>query len=166
MSDSQDIPHGLCQCGCGARTTIAKHTRPGRKRGMPTRFVAGHYLRSGSPVRQGVRSRDPEDIAWAAGLFEGEGCFLSSTRKGRYRYASACLNMTDEDIIERFYRVVGVGTVIGPFQRGTNKPKWEWKAQRHQDVEEVALLFEPWLGPRRLVQAASALATDTRRESV
>ena len=38
------IPSGLCQCGCGARTTISTRTRPeyGHIAGQPLRFIKGH----------------------------------------------------------------------------------------------------------------------------
>ena len=45
------------------------------------------------------------DIAWLAGLLEGEGCFRINTRKrdnGTINYyPQLILKMTDEDIIKR-----------------------------------------------------------------
>lgn len=45
------IPEGVCQCGCGQRTRIAKYTRSsaGWKRGMPIRFVMNHDKRKLGP---------------------------------------------------------------------------------------------------------------------
>jgi hypothetical protein len=42
-----DIAFGLCQCGCGQRTTIATYTWPkwGHIKGQPKRFVRGHGTR-------------------------------------------------------------------------------------------------------------------------
>lgn len=40
MADSN--PTGLCQCGCGQPTAIAKQTRRGNIKGLPLRFVRGH----------------------------------------------------------------------------------------------------------------------------
>ena len=39
---------GLCQCGCGQRTTIAKVScrRDGWIKGQPIRFVVGHYSKT------------------------------------------------------------------------------------------------------------------------
>jgi hypothetical protein len=39
---------GLCQCGCGERTTIADRTRPryGAIKGQPRRFRPGHFSRA------------------------------------------------------------------------------------------------------------------------
>jgi hypothetical protein len=40
-------PSGLCACGCGGRTAIAKTSRPGRGEynGYPKRFIHGHNAR-------------------------------------------------------------------------------------------------------------------------
>lgn len=48
----QTIPRGLCQCGCGRRTTIAKEnvrTR-GIVKGQPMRYVSGHGPKRCLPV--------------------------------------------------------------------------------------------------------------------
>lgn len=41
------MSNGLCECGCGQKTPVAKQTikRLGLKRGEPFRFVAGHHQR-------------------------------------------------------------------------------------------------------------------------
>lgn len=41
------IPEGLCQCGCGQRTTVAvkNERRYGHVKGRPLRFVTGHNPR-------------------------------------------------------------------------------------------------------------------------
>lgn len=43
---ASEIPSGLCECGCGRRTLIAKWTnRPRRSfKGHPTAFVRGHHF--------------------------------------------------------------------------------------------------------------------------
>lgn len=40
------IPVGLCQCGCGKRTPIAKITSTlrGYRKGEPTKFIHGHHI--------------------------------------------------------------------------------------------------------------------------
>ena len=39
------IPKGLCQCGCGGKTTIAKqsHTAKGHVNGEPKKYIFGHH---------------------------------------------------------------------------------------------------------------------------
>lgn len=43
--DSGPNPSGLCMCGCGTRTKLARQTDPAKQmvRGRPLRYVAGHH---------------------------------------------------------------------------------------------------------------------------
>lgn len=57
------IAPGLCQCGCGEPTRVAKHTdrRAGQFRGQPLAYIVGHNFRAGqrgaeSPNWKGGRS--------------------------------------------------------------------------------------------------------------
>lgn len=50
------------------------------------------------------------EIAWAAGLFEGEGTITTSG--GRPRLA---LKMTDVEPVQRFAEIVGYGRLYGPY---------------------------------------------------
>lgn len=54
-----------------------------------------------------------EEIAWAAGLFEGEGCMTRSGSQKVMRLVS-----TDEDTVRRFWEIVAVGKVYGPYEQG------------------------------------------------
>lgn len=91
--------------------------------------------------------------AWAAGLFEGEGCFfVNKIRKHGcvYRYPCASLKMTDEDVVRRFHTVVGVGKVWRkPEPREGWKPLWDWRCHGHNDTLYVLTLLKPYLGARR-----------------
>lgn len=93
------------------------------------------------------------EIAWAAGLFEGEGCvFCSGTHS-----AEMTLSMSDKDRVERFAEVMGFGTVghVNPAQDGW-KDMWKWRCEVRNLQQAVEMLW-PWLGPRRQEQARSAL---------
>lgn len=107
-------------------------------------------------MRQGTTFR--EDIAWAAGLFEGEGCITicgkSSTYGGGGQLA---LTMTDEDIVQRFRDVVGVGQIY-PTDRGRHKRQYRWVASNFENVQAVIAMLWPWLGPRRSNRAVEVLA--------
>jgi hypothetical protein len=93
-----------------------------------------------------------EWVAWAAGVFEGEGS-LTVDRDGRPRFQ---MEMTDHDVLLRLQSVLG-GHVNGPYvgrpYRGYNsaapKPKYRWTLGRYEDVRRVALLLYPFLGERR-----------------
>lgn len=56
MSRTTSIPAGLCQCGCGGRTSIAPETRLaiGHVKGQPFRFIRGHAVKGRRlPARNG-----------------------------------------------------------------------------------------------------------------
>jgi hypothetical protein len=42
-----------------------------------------------------------EELAWLAGLLEGEGSFFLAKKSNGFAYPRVSLNMTDEDIIQR-----------------------------------------------------------------
>ena len=95
-----------------------------------------------------------EDLAWAAGLFEGEGCFTLSGRGT----ARAILNMTDEDVVRRFAQIVRVGGIRGKrVIRPQHKPQWEWTVQNHEGVQALIAVLWPWLGQRRRSRAVEVL---------
>jgi hypothetical protein len=104
-----------------------------------------------------------EEIAWAAGLFEGEGHIGNrpySDRLGTQRVLR--LRMTDHDVVERFAVIVGGGTIYGPFVRGRWKPIWDWQCTRWEDIERILTAFRPLLGVRRGVAADELLANPAR----
>ncbi len=92
------------------------------------------------------------DIAWAAGLFEGEGCFHARrTTAGWRTHLEMTVAMTDRDVLERLRTVVGVGTVT---VRTPRPLKAHWKTQYIWRISgkkalEVAEALEPYLGERR-----------------
>lgn len=99
-----------------------------------------------------------EDLAWAAGLFEGEGSF--SVHNARLGNPVASLVITDEDIIRRFHDIVKIGSVVGPYTHKEHpewKPKWQWRASGFHVVQAVVSLFWRWLGKRRKTRAKEVL---------
>lgn len=97
---------------------------------------------------------DTRELAWAAGLFEGEGCFGSNP----LGYPRAAINMTDEDSLRRFCAAVGVGNVTGPHPKGDYKPQWTWQTQGLENVQVVAARLWYGLGQRRRSRAKEVLA--------
>lgn len=114
-----------------------------------------------------VRSRDfnlthspsPTEIAWAAGLFEGEGC-INEQPEG---YGLQLL-MTDEDVVRRFSVICETGTIY------PRKPKPEnhrvvhvWRTRQATEVDRLLRLFLPYLGERRREKADHVLAAIAAR---
>jgi hypothetical protein len=56
-------------------------------------------------------SVNPE-IAWAAGLFEGEGSITHVYGRTQLR-----IHMTDFEVLERFLEIIGAGRIYGPYSR-------------------------------------------------
>ena len=97
------------------------------------------------------------EIAWAAGLFEGEGCLTISGPR-----AKAILKTTDRDVVARFAGVVGLGG-LEPSPRMpragglAKKPSWTWQATGHQNVQALIAAFWNFLGERRRARAREIL---------
>ena len=51
-------------------------------------------------------------IAWAAGLFEGEGTITRCDGRLHLR-----MQLTDLEVLERFAEIVGTGKIYGPYTR-------------------------------------------------
>jgi hypothetical protein len=106
-----------------------------------------------------------EGLAWAAGLFEGEGCFSARGGKGRKQNGQrkrdrglvAKVKMTDEDIVRRFHKTLGVGNVTGPYSKAKRKPFWIWQTGSFEAVQFVIGLLWSQLGTRRKKRAKELL---------
>lgn len=112
------------------------------------------------------------DIAWAAGLFEGEGCFSltsSSPKATATLYLRAQMNMVDEEPIRRFVEIVGVGDLRFANPPSTQKrghsPYWSWKVSG-ADALSVYRLLKPHLSMRRKVCAEQIIGRVREREIV
>jgi hypothetical protein len=92
-----------------------------------------------------------DEIAWAAGLFEGEGCFAWTGTP------SVILGMTDRDIVERFAAIVGFGLLYEEPRRPPEQTLYRWRANGFENVQAVLAMLWQWLGPRRRARAVEVL---------
>lgn len=95
------------------------------------------------------------NVAWAAGLFEGEGSI--SLKKQTMQLA---LGMSDFDVVDRFQKVIGIGKVYGPYQdkrKSSYKPMWTWACSGHKNCQAVLAALWGFLGERRRAKAALSL---------
>ena len=108
-----------------------------------------------------------KDIAWAAGVFEGEGCFYvppePARKRKRGRTPSVTLVSTDYDTVIRLRTIVGVGGIHGPTIRPNRKPFWTWHVHSFEGVQHVIALFWSFLGIRRKAKAREALLANLDR---
>lgn len=92
-----------------------------------------------------------EDLAWAAGIFEGEGWISIQL------YTPAIgITMTDRDVLDKFASVVGGGKVYprGIKSSGTGgitakKFQWAWRVTSFENVQAILAYLWPWLCVRR-----------------
>lgn len=81
---------GLCQCGCGAPTTVPKYSNAahGRIAGVPLRFKVGHNHRRSLEVRFWARVQKTENCwEWTGSLLKGTGygAFTFNEQPGQIR---------------------------------------------------------------------------------
>lgn len=93
------------------------------------------------------------EIAWVAGVLEGEGSFITGAN------LVISVTMTDQDVIERLASLTGVGRihVNGSPKRDHYKPAYQWHVKRIAHVRQLALAVMPWLGERRAAAATRLL---------
>lgn len=102
------------------------------------------------------------DIAWAAGLLEGEGSFIVRAVKadGRRRRMSVSIEMSDEDVIERIAAVFGSSTsnvtTVQPRKDGWSRT-WS-KRWNGAEAEKVMRAVLPYMGERRAAKIRECLA--------
>lgn len=91
--------------------------------------------------------RSPEEIAWVAGLLEGEGCF--GLRAGeRAKYPRVTCAMTDADVLSKLNSIYP-GSVKPRRVRGNRKPCWVWDLSMREDLVVLLNDIRPHMGDRR-----------------
>lgn len=93
------------------------------------------------------------DIAWAAGLLEGEACFDFGGAGGK-TCPRIRVEMTDEDVILRLQSVIGGNVRMYPSAKRKNAgPNWSdtYKLGLYSraTVEPVLFAIRPYMGQRR-----------------
>lgn len=106
-----------------------------------------------------------EDVAWAAGVFEGEGSIC--IRYTDLYQGSRCtlkIAMSDEDVVARVHEILG-GRFNGPYYQKRKRkdgsehlPRWEWAMSKRADVIATLELLIPYFGKRRRAKAEEAVA--------
>ena len=91
-------------------------------------------------------------VAWAAGLFEGEGSiYLIPNKK------SVALSMTqsDHDVLQKLQSVFG-GQIYDKKKSGGTKQLWVWKLMQTDSVKDALEKMLPFFGTRRACKALDA----------
>lgn len=95
-------------------------------------------------------------LAWAAGLIEGEG-YLQLTPQNRD--VGIAVTSIDLDVLQKLQAILG-GSVCGPYDHGNPKwkPFWRWQIGARPTVRSVLNLILPYLCSRRKAKAVELLA--------
>lgn len=88
------------------------------------------------------------EIMWAAGFFDGEGCFYLH----RNRYGRINISQSHPEVLERFRDAVGVGYVLGPYEKRTCQ-MWHYQCTNSVEVKHVVDLLYPHLGSLKRADA-------------
>ncbi|MEU8655272.1 hypothetical protein [Actinoplanes philippinensis] len=99
-----------------------------------------------------IEDASPVDLAWLAGLLEGEGAFDLH----RQRYPRVRLGMTDRDIVTRAAELVGANVRVS-FRPAPQTALWHAEISGPR-AEAVMRAILPHMGARRSSRIASVLA--------
>lgn len=103
----------------------------------------------------------PEEIAWMAGIVEGEGHI--EKRKG-----SLALWNNDLELLERLHELSGVGTIytIPLTERrkgyGSRSETYRWMVTRKNDIDALYRLLLPWMMPARRAAMETHLTPEVK----
>jgi hypothetical protein len=96
--------------------------------------------------------RTREELAWAAGFFEGEGCITLSHTSGKQRPQLVLMvSQVDPWPMERFVEAVGIGTAqyVEPRWAPRQQNVYRYRIVSFEKCQAVIAMLWPWLSPRR-----------------
>lgn len=90
-------------------------------------------------------------VAWLAGLLEGEACFSIGTRKIKGKeYKRVCIQlvMTDEDVMLRAANMLGATCRPEPWRKLSTKPTWRANVYGSKAIGWMMTIYQ-FMGERR-----------------
>lgn len=102
---------------------------------------------------------DIADIAYIAGLFDGEGC-ITENGKG---FFVAQIGMTDEPVIRWVARLGGTVRIEAGPNRGNRKPLYRWRLMAANDVQAFLRAIHPYLRVKQSAAENAIVAIDGRQ---
>src|SRR5437773_1884658 len=105
-----------------------------------------------------------EELAWAAGFFDGEGWVGTGLRSGR-RYPRLAVGQTNRFVLDQFLTTVRVGHIHGPYAySGRKTPIYYYETNGCHHVRAVIAMLWTWLSPAKREQALRTFAIVDRSE--
>lgn len=88
-----------------------------------------------------------EQLAWLAGILDGEGCFCIFTTNGRSSYgATVCVGATDRRMADTTFSWTGLGKVYcRKPQDKKYRSYWEWRISNSVDILALLAKVSPYL---------------------
>lgn len=88
------------------------------------------------------------ELAWLAGLLEGEGCFGMATKKDKYKYPFIQIKMTDYDVIIRVAQLFNKDKVTSARTLPSGKIAYNTYVQGNDAIEVMKMLLPHMFGRR------------------
>lgn len=86
---------------------------------------------------------DYNELAWAAGFYDGEGCITlhKSKHSGKnWKYPNIHIGQVDRRPLDRFLKAIGVGHIYGPYRHSKNtnaKERFDLFVRKQDEVLHV-----------------------------
>lgn len=101
-----------------------------------------------------------ENLAWAAGLFDGEGWASSARYNRKTGGMTATLSLgvgqAHREVLDRFRAALGFGSVTGP-TKSRKTLMWSYRVHGFEKVQAVFAMLWPWLGEIKRAQVVKVL---------
>jgi hypothetical protein len=101
-----------------------------------------------------------EDLAWAAGLFDGEGSVgaFMNNRPGSYcTCPRASISQKNIEVLDKFKQTVGLGKIYNFKARKTSSAGFLYVLQGIEGVQALTAMLWPWLGSLKKAQFKKSL---------
>jgi len=95
------------------------------------------------------------ELAWVAGLFDGEGC---TSLEAHHKWIRATVSQNHPGVLRRFQKAIGGGgSLKGPYiRKNSSKPYWSFAFGHYKSLEVLKLLW-PYLSANKAIQALTKL---------
>lgn len=110
-----------------------------------------------------------ENLAWAAGFFDGEGHVRASLQpNGRVSSPSISIEQTKSpNLLKKFNHATGnLGAIAGPYKitNPNGNPHWRLNIHGFEKIQAILAMLWPWLGRIKKEQFKLAIVTWNARE--
>lgn len=135
----------------GVTRRVIRLVRDGIRREEPGRRPIGPF------EVEGVADQRLLNLAWLAGLLEGEGSFMLPPPSAP-RSPLVVLQMTDRDVVERAASLIGVSCYAMPLRNPNHRPVFMARARGLRAVSVMTAITDQ-MGQRRSERIAEAVAS-------